>query len=381
MPDTTGAPKRGALPTPRSILAAATPHAASLLGAPPEYIVIPPKLSMWGNDVHGDCVTAEEAFAKACYQPEIFISEAEAIHWATRHGVLEGAYINQVLDWMVNDGFHQDDQTFNDGGKRSVDWNNSGILKDAISQGPVKLGVAADQIQAAWTGHSGWFGTGWHLDPNEDHSVALCGYGSMTWLAQPLGVSVPSGVDGSKPGYAMFTWNTIGIIDEPSMRAVTQEAWLRVPTTNIVSGKGVRVHVFARGGDGALWHMWQTAPNNGWSGWYSLGGWIDLIKVSTNADGRLEIFARGGDGAVWHNWETTPGGGWSGWYSLGGWIDMLDVVKNADGRLEIFARGGDGALWHMWQIAPNNGWSGWDSLGGGGEMLEVARNPGGRAQL
>ena len=48
-----------------------------------------------------------------------------------------------------------------------------------------------------------------------------------------------------------------------------------------------------RGGDGALWHMWQTAPNNGWSGWYSMGGWIDMLDVARNADGRLEIFARG----------------------------------------------------------------------------------------
>ena len=70
--------KRGALPTPRSVLASARPYVADArLGAPAEYIVIPPQLSMWGNDVYGDCVTAEEAFAKACYQPEIFITDGE----------------------------------------------------------------------------------------------------------------------------------------------------------------------------------------------------------------------------------------------------------------------------------------------------------------
>jgi hypothetical protein len=26
--------------------------------------------------------------------------------------------------------------------------------------------------------------------------------------------------------------------------------------------------------DNALWHIWQTAPNNGWSAWASLGGVI-----------------------------------------------------------------------------------------------------------
>ena|SRR5271166_3215665 len=75
----TQTPKRGALPTPRSVLASATPYAA-LVGAPPDYILVPPKISMWGNDVHGDCVTAEEAFAKACYQPEIFVSDQEVIN-------------------------------------------------------------------------------------------------------------------------------------------------------------------------------------------------------------------------------------------------------------------------------------------------------------
>ena len=60
---------------------------------------------MWGNDVHGDCVTAEEAFAKACNSPEIFISEADVIAWATRHGVLEGANLTEVMTWMQNRRF------------------------------------------------------------------------------------------------------------------------------------------------------------------------------------------------------------------------------------------------------------------------------------
>src|SRR5579859_3583438 len=101
----TQTPKRGALPAPRSMLAAAVPYAAPV-AAPPNYMVKPAQISMWGNDVHGDCVTAEEAFAKACNNPEIFIPDADVIAWATQHGVLEGAYLNQVLQFMQNDGFH-----------------------------------------------------------------------------------------------------------------------------------------------------------------------------------------------------------------------------------------------------------------------------------
>jgi hypothetical protein len=189
---------------------------------------------MWGNDVHGDCVTAEEAFAKACNSPEIFIPDSDVISWATKHGVLEGAVIVQVVQWMQNDGFQEGSLTYDDGPYFSVDWTNSATLQSAISQGPVKIGVAADQLETAWRstgGLTGWFATGFQADSNEDHCVSLCGYGTINWLAQQLRVQVPAGIDGTTTGYALFTWNSIGIIDEPSLLAITHEAWLRQPTT------------------------------------------------------------------------------------------------------------------------------------------------------
>ncbi|NNG23209.1 S8 family serine peptidase [Telluria aromaticivorans] len=142
-----------------------------------------------------------------------------------------------------------------------------------------------------------------------------------------------------------------------------------------------RLEVFARGADKAVWHRWQTAPNNGWSDWHSLGGWVDLIEVGQNQDGRLEIFARGSDRALWHRWQTAPSNGWSEWASMGGWIDRLSIGQNQDGRIEVFARGGDGALWHNWQTAPNNGWSGWASMGGWIDMIDVGRNQDGRLEV
>ncbi|HEX9031025.1 MAG TPA: S8 family serine peptidase [Streptosporangiaceae bacterium] len=154
--------------------------------------------------------------------------------------------------------------------------------------------------------------------------------------------------------------------------------WIDQPT--VARNADGRLEVFACGADGALWHIWQTAPNNGWSGWASLGGWISQFSVGRNADGRLEVFARGADGALWHIWQTAPNNGWSGWASLGGWINDPVVVSNADGRLEVFARGADSALWHIWQTAPNNGWSGWASLGGWIDQLTVTSNADGRLE-
>jgi hypothetical protein len=149
---------------------------------------------------------------------------------------LGGANLHEVLQWMRTGGFTQGGHTYDDGPFYALDWTNPGILASAISQGPVKLGIAADQLEVAWrttNGRTGWFATGFRSDANEDHCVSLCGFGTILWLAHQLGVKVPAGMDGAKPGYAMFTWDSIGIIDQPSMVAITHEAWLRNPTTII----------------------------------------------------------------------------------------------------------------------------------------------------
>jgi hypothetical protein len=320
MPDQS--PKRGAIASPRHALAAAAPY-APLIGAPLNLIIKPQQISMWGNDVHGDCVTAEEAFAKACNNPEIFISDNEVIAWATRHGVLEGAYLTQVMTWMQNDGFAEGSLVYDDGPYLSVNWTDAGILQSAISRGPVKIGVAADQIEAAWHttgGQSGWFGTGFHTEPpaNEDHCVSLCGYGSLSWLAQQLGAQVPAGVDGTKPGYAMFTWNSIGIIDAPSMTAVTFEAWLRQPTTVTKLNRN-------------LWHTMRQSDGS-WTGLGDVNGQFAIpgavAAVSACGDGvsgQTQFMFTTTDGHLWHTMRQ-PDGSWTGLGDVNGQFAIPGAV-------------------------------------------------------
>ncbi len=227
---------RGARPTPRAKLCGAMPH--RIRGATPAtFAVIPSRLSYWLNNETGDCVTAEEAFAKACSNPEIFIEDATVQTWATQNGVMNGADLLQVIQAMEQSGFQQGGDTYNDGSSSSVDFTNAAVLQNAISQGPVKIGVAANQLEQVVGTTNGWFGIGFKHDTNEDHCVSLCGYGPLSWLAQQLGVSVPANVDGAQPGYLLFTWDTIGVIDVPSMIAITGEAWLRTPTTIVVGPK------------------------------------------------------------------------------------------------------------------------------------------------
>ena len=236
-----------------------------------------------------------------------------------------------------------------------------------LSQIDALTSVSSHELIEAITDPHPW--TGWNSAQGEIGDICawqedtVAGYTvQKEWSNQDGACVVAPSVSGS--GWS--GWDSLG-------------GWIDLLT--VASNEDGRLEVFGRGGDGAVWHNWQTAPNNGWGGWYSLGGWIDILTVGKNQDGRLEIFARGGDGAVWHNWQLTPNGDWSGWNSLGGWIDLLTVANNQDGRLELFARGGDGAVWHNWQTAINSGWSGWDSLGGWIDMLAVEINADGRLEI
>ena len=222
------------------------PNVTLLLLAPPKFhyystdAFILGKLLSWG--LHH----SSRSVRQGLHTPEIFISESEAMTWASKHGVLENAYFTRVLDWMKTGGFLQNSYIYDDGPYDFVDFTNSAALQSAISQGPVKLGVSGDQLNSVWWeaggsaegGASGWFATGFLKDSDVDHRVSLCGYGTMAWLAQQLSVQTPAGVDGMQPGYAVFTWDSIGVIDVPSLLSITGEAWLRTPTTVANLGEG-----------------------------------------------------------------------------------------------------------------------------------------------
>lgn len=224
---------RGATPTPSHVLLAAEPYTQGReLHAPPSQLAyVPARLSYWGNDYHGICVTAEEAFTKACYEPTIFLSDDIVIQWARARGVLNGASLDEVLDAMRGDGFRVGSQRYDDGAKLVVDYSNESALRSALAQGPVKIAIAADALPSGAGNRSGWYVVGGPRYRSTDHCVALCGYGSAAYLYQRLGVAVPSGLDGAKQGYLLFTWSTIGFVDHAWLMGTCQEAWVRDPST------------------------------------------------------------------------------------------------------------------------------------------------------
>jgi hypothetical protein len=237
---------RGAIPASRAELAAATPHVPDRsIAAPPSYLKWPVQMADWGNYVDGDCVTAEEAFAKACAAPQIFFSDTVVVGWATSHGVLNGASLTGVMSMMQTDGFPLNNYKYDDGAYKSVDWTNAATLQSAISSlGPVKIGVGAGAFQSnahglVTPGTSGWAMYDYPANQPEDHCVSLCGYGTLAELValfreHNVTVTVPNGMPAGLC-YAMFTWNSIGIICEQSLLNMTYEAWVRTPATIIAS--------------------------------------------------------------------------------------------------------------------------------------------------
>jgi hypothetical protein len=223
--------ERGAIPSPRHKLAAALPFAPSA-EIPPQWARIPQQLSRWNNSRYGDCVTAEEAFAKIADPPNIFITEDEVVRWAGQHGYLNGAMLTDVMDDMIKSGLRANNRTYEDGHYYSVDWTNRAKLCAAIYEGTVKIAVAANQLEGSGAGnHNGWFGHNWHVDHHTDHCVALTGYGPVGKLFSALGVPLPAGANADEFAYLLFTWGTIGVVTEQSMVNVTDEAWIRRPTT------------------------------------------------------------------------------------------------------------------------------------------------------
>jgi hypothetical protein len=238
---------RGAIPSLRSELAAAMPHIPDpKISVPPSFLMWPAQMSSWNNYTYGDCVSAEEAFAKATAAPHTFFPDATVVAWASAHGYLNGASLTAVMTTMQTNGFPLNNKTYDDGPFNSVNWTNPALLQSALSShGPVKIGVAAEYFQSAAPGQHGIVtpGTsGWAIynypptnAAQEDHCVSLCGYGTLAqlqalFLKNKVTVHAPAGMPAGLC-YALFTWNSIGIIDQQSLLHMTHEAWIRNPVT------------------------------------------------------------------------------------------------------------------------------------------------------
>jgi len=338
---------RGAIPSHRYELAAAMPHVPDpKVSVPASFLMWPVQMSSWNNYVYGDCVSAEEAFAKATAAPQTFIPEATVVAWAEQHGYLNGATLTAVMTTMQTQGFPLNQKTYDDGPYNSVNWNNAAILQSAIySHGPVKIGVGAEDLQTnangkVTPGTSGWAMYNYPKGLGEDHCVSLCGYGTLAELValfkqHNVTVSVPNGMP-TGLCYAMFTWNSVGIIDQQSMLNMTEEAWIRNPVTIIVSH----------------WHLQQINLNGLTAGPAAVSNPASFIY-----NNQSHVLYRDGAGKVWDSWYD--GAKWNlQQINLGGLTAGPAAVSDPtsfiySNQSHVLYRDGSGNIWDSWYDGGN----------------------------
>jgi hypothetical protein len=288
-----------ALPSPAHVIETAKKHVPDVkVKVPSSFLMWPIQMSFWGNQIDGDCVTAEEAFAKAIMSPQTFIPEATAVAWSTENGYANGAYLPDVMKSMHDNGFPLNNKTYGDGSYSYVDFTNAATLKSAIySVGTVKIGVGAEQFQknpngVVTGGTSGWTMYNYPKNLQQDHCTSVCGFGTLADLVKlfkqhGITVNVASGMPTGNC-YAMFSWNSIGIVDEQSLLNMTHEAWVRHPATIVVDG--------VRGHNGK-WHLQQINL-----GALTKGPAAVSDPTAYVYNDQSHVLYRDGSGKIWDSW-------------------------------------------------------------------------------
>lgn len=240
---------RGAIPTPHWKISQALASGRLFshrvrTETPTQFAMVPKQLSYWLNNQYGDCVSAEEAAAVAAYSTlcgtEYFITDDTVKAFASKYSILNGADLLEVIQYMEKDGFHQGSDQIQDGVSSVVDYATEATLQNALSQGPVKLGMDASALPSGAGNAMGWTAFGGSQHKNEDHSTGLFGYGPTKWLWDQLNAVYPGcpALPSNAPpsGYLFYTWKTIGIVDHAWLMSCVSEAFLRTPTT-LINGK------------------------------------------------------------------------------------------------------------------------------------------------
>lgn len=120
-----------------------------------------------------------------------------------------------------------------------------------------------------------------------------------------------------------------------------------------VAWSAIRIDVFIRGQDNALWHKWWDSAT-GWSGWQSLGGILSSGPAAAScAAGHLDVIVRGQDGKTFYQMGFN-GSSWSGWAALNGqWASAPTAVcsNTSAGTVDIFGEGEDNYIYWISQAA------------------------------
>jgi hypothetical protein len=164
---------------------------------------------------------------------------------------------------------------------------------------------------------------------------------------------------------SIFTALGPGTANAATIRTAATARPLAAGATPTVTNCGGRGEQFEVGSGNHLYHRYQSTPGGSYSSWYSLGGTIIYSQIGAvvNANCHVEAFGVGGDGAMWHIWQTKAGSGpWSSWASLGGGFDggPSQAYIDTSNEAVLVAPWYSGGTVCDNQTQPSSGpWSGW----------------------
>lgn len=228
---------RGAILSPRHVLAAARPHISAVVPPPSFFRLAKAPLPFFGNDRYGCCVTSEEYSAKAA--DGRLGTDAEAIASARRWHGLNGADLSTILDYAAS-GFTVNGETVKDGDKQSVNYTDWAALCAGIYQGQIKIATGSNAIESAGAGQNKpWVLPSCRME-GIDHCTGLAGYGTFAECCNAIGWTKAVDIGDATPSVVLESWGSYGAVAYtdallPFMDSTPgkgqSEAWLRVPTT------------------------------------------------------------------------------------------------------------------------------------------------------
>ncbi len=194
-------------------------------------------LDFWKPGDLNNSFWIEESFAKFCAKPHIQLPKELVLETIDKCGTMN------VSEFLQTEGFQLNGKKYLNGTFQSINWTEPNLLKSAIYQyGPIKIGVASNDFLSNSKGMvtpavNGWAMYNYPSGLKADDWASICGYGQLNKLinqfaTKGIAVNIPEGMPEGLC-YAIFVYNSVGIIDEQSLVNMTNEAWVRTPVTII----------------------------------------------------------------------------------------------------------------------------------------------------
>jgi len=233
------------------------------------------------------------------------------------------------------------------GGNSSTDWQSLGGtitpgIVAAVSRGPGTLNAFSrgtnGDLYHKYLSNSTWGPSTYDWDDRKGQLQNAPEV--ISWGDNRLDVFAI----GEGNGLNTMSWNTSNQADWGSWIPLGGSFSTKIMPSAVSWGKG-RIDVFAVGKrDGILYRRFLDKNATNWQPFYgfeNLGGKLTGRPiVVTWGPGRLDVFARGGDGGLWHMFMKE--GLWSDWHWLGADIrGEPAAVSCAKDRIDVFVWGED----------------------------------------